>query len=377
MNNKQWMTVILSSSLVFTGSFTLTTNAFAENTNGNNLNTSQYQSSSLRDNKQSRARLAVQTDKANKVQDFDFETLLNERISTLDWAASLLTGEESEDIRDRLNSGQTIAMATLKNASELLPELLKPVVIQITKAQKSGVISKEEASQYEYQARNSILNALNSPIGGLPEVKVTKRERFSFDALLNERLKNLDSSASLLTGEESEDIRNRLNSGQTIAQATLRNASELLPELLKPIADEIAIAQKSGVISSEEASQYEQQARNSILNALNSPVEIKSVVSSFDGDAFLEQRHADIVNDIYLVTIKDDLKFYEVKEVFENKGNLSSLTGLSNSSLILLITQLWNHDIDNAYNMGQLTEKDRDVLKQKASEMISAAIRGE
>jgi hypothetical protein len=108
-----------------------------------------------------------------------------------------------------IDSGQTIVQATLRNASELLPELVKPIAAQIDKAQKSGVISKEEASQYVYQARNSILNALNSPVGSLPEVKVTQLEPFDFDALLNEQLSRLDSSASMLTSEDSEDIRNR------------------------------------------------------------------------------------------------------------------------------------------------------------------------
>lgn len=270
---------------------------------------------------------------------FDFEELLSERLDTLQLAAITYSDDDDDEIRNRLERGETLLQATRMQQHELLDKLLAPVHREIEYARSMGWLSAEDAEAKKAEARKAVAEAISTPGG-------SKTAVFDFNTVLSNRLANLTMEAIAYSDDDDEDVKDRLENGETLVRATRMQQSELLDRLIAPVKKKISSAADFGAITAEEAAEYTAQARKAISEAITTPGGINSSSSSaLDAQAFLNEKLGDIVLEAYAVADNDDIDLSDLREGYAAGESLISLTGLSSEELASRIADQWKSDL--------------------------------
>lgn len=291
---------------------------------------------------------------------FDFDALLNDCLSTLQLAATAYSDEDDDDIRNRLEQGETLAHATRMQPSELLENLLAPVYQEIERARVLGQLTAEDAEAKKTEARNAVSKAITTPGGSSTAV-------FDFNAVLSDRLATLGIAA--IAYSDDEDVKYRLEQGETLVQATRLQQNELLDRLMAPVKEDISRAVMFGAITAEEASEYTEQARTAISEAITTPGGAKEASAVLDTQAFLNEKLSELAFQAYVVADGGDLDLFDLRQAYAAGESLSSLTGLSSEELASRIADLWKSDLNAK---GFASEQIDAFLTEAVKELKSA-----
>lgn len=296
---------------------------------------------------------------------FNFEELLNERLSTLQLAAMTYSDEDDDEVRNRLERGETLLQATRMQQHELLDKLLAPVNQEIEHARAMGWLTTEDADAKKTEARKIVAEAISTPGG-------SKTAAFNFNSVLNNRLASLTMEAIAYSDDDDEDVKDRLEQGESLARATRMQQSELLDRLIAPVNKKISNAVAFGAITAEDAAEYTAQARKAISEAITTPGGMNGPSSSvLDTQAFLNEKLSDLAIQAYAVADNDDLELSDLREGYAAGESLTSLTGLSSEELANRIADQWKSDLKTK----GVAQDQIDAFLPEAIKELKAAIK--
>ncbi|SFL22730.1 hypothetical protein SAMN03159341_104122 [Paenibacillus sp. 1_12] len=343
-NRKPWMAAILSTALLFSGALTLAPKAFADDDESSFIE-----------------RVKAPLDRQQYITD---------RLNNLMNMAITFSDKDSMDIHDALLHGQTLAQATGLDNALLSSKLRASIDQDLSNTLQNYTVTNEQLDTLKSDLYNGIQVALSTPGYQSPVVK----NSFSYDAIMDKYMKELESDAAVLSEEDYIDIRDRLLQGSSLANATHLDQQLLTNALLRPIVQEIDSAAQGNLLTTEEAADLKDRAKQSIASAVSTPYSINNTAngSKSDVDAFINKHLETIFNDTYLVVDTEDLDYEDLKNAYVQGGSLSQLTGSSADELAARIWILWVNDTD--YIDSNWSAQERSLFQQQATTAIKKAV---
>ncbi|MCU6792673.1 hypothetical protein OB236_11135 [Paenibacillus sp. WQ 127069] len=335
-NKKSWMAAILSTALLFGGSFTLTTKAYADD-------------------------------------DSEIVTVkppVNIQHIVSDWRSQLLsksyaitnTDRDYLEFHDALADGQTLAVASGLSSKEFSNKMTTMAEYTLDQVSQAFTISNEQMNTLRMELYKEIESAATVPgyTGAAGE------KSFDFNAVLQQRLEQIKTVALGLSNEEFIDIKNRLDEGQPIAVAARINEADLINSLANPVLQKIEEAVNRKWISSEEGSKLANQA----MTTIGSTVKKTDLhqASKFNTARFLKEHLQSVVTAAYLVSSNDDLDFQNMQQAYKAGATLTQLTGLSVGELASRIVKLWEPEL------AELPENARNDVLQQALNLVTQSV---
>ncbi|NOU95480.1 hypothetical protein GC093_19940 [Paenibacillus sp. LMG 31456] len=342
--NKQLMVGVLSAALLFNGTMALTPSAFADDDD------------------------AVVIVKAP----LDSNKILTDWVRLIVVNTSGVASKDLSDVLDGLAAGQTLSQASGLDGN-LSTELFKLADQTVANAASNYSGNSDEFDNLSKEIKNKTTEILS-----IPGYNGNNLKSFDFKAVLQDRMSSLNSAATSLSEDENIDVIDRLQNGATLLQATRLDSTELINRLQHPIVQLLEQAETNGAISSEQASKYKEEALQAIRTGIETPggitvkVEQAGSGSGFDGAALLKKRGESLIQDISLFTAEYDA--IELKDALNSGVKLFQTSGLSSSELIANLKGLWGKDIEEAYQNGQISDKQKEELLNQASNDIQSAI---
>jgi hypothetical protein len=284
-NKKSWMAAILSTTLLFSGSLTVTPKAYADD----------------------------DSEIVIVKPPMDIQHIVS------DWRSRLLSNSYAVTNAERdylefyaaLADGQTLAVASGLSSKEFSNKLRTMAEHTLDQVSQTYTISNEQMNTLRMELYKEIQSAATVPgyTGAAGE------KSFDFNAVLQQRLEQIQSVAFGLLDEEFIDIKNRLDEDQPIAVTARINEADLIDSLAKPVLQKIEEAVNRKLINSEEGSKLADQAMASIGSTVKKTDSYQA--SKFNTARFLKDHLQTVVTAAYLVSSDDDLDFQDMQQAYK------------------------------------------------------------
>lgn len=191
------------------------------------------------------------------------DSLLQSEVKLLPYYASIILDKDLVDIKDVLNNGGTLSDAAGASAGVLGSGLNGYLTQAISVWKDNGTISSEEADSLVSKAQDAVQKAMSEP--GFTNQAASNADA---EAVIKERLAHLVSDATILSEEDAIDVKDALDSGSTLTEATKLTAFELQAGLEQLMFADLEPLHNAGKLSDEEFNQLKQQASEQIAAAI-------------------------------------------------------------------------------------------------------------
>ncbi|ULL18934.1 hypothetical protein DVH26_33570 [Paenibacillus sp. H1-7] len=346
--NRKWVAMVLTAAFVFGGAMAAAPKAFADD-----------------DEESYVSKVKASLNKSQFTADWQKQLINN---------TSIVADKDYSEIRDILDDNGTLIQASGLSGAALFDGLRDKLDQEIASASQAYLIDDQQLSVLRSDLYSLTQSAINTP-GFKPQT--ASKNSFHFKAILKEQLAGLSSAASSFSSEDSLDVKDRLLAGETIVEATRMDASLLLNNLLTSINGQIQAAQNSGAITSEDADQYRNEAKNAFSAAITAPggvkPEDKAAASKAQFDALIQGKLESIASTAYLVSGLED-EGNDFLSDYNNGSSLVRLTGLSADELAQRIAKVWEQDTDAWSASAGLTDEEKEELEQQVLNQIRAAL---
>ncbi|MFH5182110.1 hypothetical protein ACHHV8_05435 [Paenibacillus sp. TAB 01] len=300
-----------------------------------------------------------------------YSPLVAQHLNSIVRDTAWLADKDAAVINEALLKGQTLAEASGLSASELTDKLTGLLKEDINHLYEDSDASSSELDALKAQGAAAIASAVSEK-GFQPAAAAAVVD---LNAVIQSQLSLVFSNASAFSSEDSSDIEQRLQSGQSLAQAVGLSQAELTSKLTAQLNQTI----DNAVSQQHIAPSVVQKAKEDGARQLAEVIATGKTSASLTGNSatvsssVYEAVYARLDSIVADATLLSDKDYIDVTDALQSGATLVQATGLSESGLYSSLKALMDSDIDRAAQ-GAVLEGDLNQVKNEAYDQIQTII---
>ncbi|MCY9662760.1 hypothetical protein P5G65_25615 [Paenibacillus chondroitinus] len=303
----------------------------------------------------------------------DFSIMyLNNWLSKLDVHTAEAAKINTSDFSDLLHNGSSLATASGLALSELSSSLIEQFGIDTSNEVKQGTLTDEEAANLQQQFREGIASWVQQ---SWPRANAASYLPKDGKSIIQNRLNHIISDAATASAVAETDIRQALQSGDSIADATGMDAQALDSTLNTLLGGDLDAAVNAGSLKADQRDQLAVSGADQIWQTIEKKGYDEQTTPWMEkyGQALLNKKlDPDMM--IQAASAFAGKDYQDIMDGLAAGQSLVTASGLASADLSAQLLDAVSRDLDNEWNAGNLSAQLRDQLKKSAAEAIDKAI---
>ncbi|MFC5450867.1 hypothetical protein [Paenibacillus aestuarii] len=303
----------------------------------------------------------------------DFSTMfLNNWLSKLDVHTAEAAKINTSDFSDLLHNGSSLASASGLPLSELTSALISQFALDTAYEVKQGTLTDQEAASLQQQFNDNIANWVQQSWPWASAASYLPKDGKS---IIQNRLNHIVSDAATASAVAESDIRQALQSGHSIVEATGMDAQALRDALNALLGGDLDAAVSAGSLKAEQRDQLASSGADQLWAVLQQKGYDERATPWMEkyGQALLNDKLApDMIIQATAAFAGKDYK--DIIDGLKAGQSLVEASGLASGDLSAQLLDTVSRDLDNEWSAGNLSALLRDQLKKRAAETIDRAI---
>lgn len=299
----------------------------------------------------------------------DYDEVVDNELSYIVGRVALYSNKTDGAIREALQQGKSLAQASGLNRDELYDKLVDSMNQRIDfAAQSETSITADRLNRIKSEAAAQISTVLSTQ--GYNDAKPVE---VNYGKTVDRELSYIIGRVALYSDKTDAAIREALQQGKTLTQASGLNRDELYDKLVDSMNQRIDFAaQRDKTMTADRLNPIKSEAAAKIATALSTNGFAGTQSIKVDYDEVMEKELSYTIGRVALYSDKTD---GAIREVLKKGGTLVQASGLMRDELYSKLVDSMNQRIDFAARSDTTMTADRlDRIKSEAAAKISTAL---
>lgn len=299
----------------------------------------------------------------------NYEKIVESQLNFVVSNVASLANQQDNTIREALRQGKNLVEASGMNREELLDALVNSLNQSIDFAARNDKsVDPEDLKRIKSDAAAQISSILS--IKGYDDSKVVN---IDYDKIVERELFSIIGSVSLYANKTDNMVRESLEQGKTLVEASGLNRDELYGKLVNSMNQSIDFAaQNDKSMTADRLNQIKSEAAAQISTALSTSGYTDSRQVKIDYDKLVQRELANMIGSVALYANKTDTA---IREALQQGKTLVGASGLNRDELYGKLVNSMNQSIDfAAQNDKSMTSDKLNRIKSEAAAQISTAL---
>jgi len=278
----------------------------------------------------------------------------------------------TSDFSDLLHNGSSLATASGLALSDLTTSLIEQFGLDTAYEVQQGTLTGQEAAGLQQQFKAGIAGWVQQAWSGANAASYLPKDG---KGIIQNRLNRIVSDAATVSAVAETDIRQALQSGQSIAEATGMDAQALSSALNALLGADLDAAVSAGSLKAGQRDQLANSGADQIWQITQKKGYDEQTTPWMEkyGQALLHDKlDPDMIIQATAAFAGKDYK--DIMDGLAAGQSLVTASGLASADLSAQLLDAVSRDLDNEWNAGNLSAQLRDQLKKSAAESIDKAI---
>ncbi|MFC5450537.1 hypothetical protein [Paenibacillus aestuarii] len=297
--------------------------------------------------------------------------LINYHLSILAKDAAQATGQDEDDIRDALATGQTLPEATGISSADMLADLTPILTFDLHKAFSYGLISSDEVQAGE----TAVADQLNSALAAKGNLLPTADSNAILAHLVMSRLDNIVRDTANYARKDQNDVKEDLRQGKSLVQSAARlDPGELKDDLLNLLKQDLQFEVNMNGASQADANRYYTLGASKLADFMNTPGYNPDSVklAAADLGKIVDNRLSHVVIDTAFFARKDEKDVWDGLQ--QGKSLVAIAANLDPGELKDKMSAVLRQDLDFEVAMGLTTQEDANKAYANGAAKLSVIL---
>ncbi|MEF3312524.1 hypothetical protein PV433_26910 [Paenibacillus sp. GYB004] len=301
----------------------------------------------------------------------NYQQVVDQNLSFVIGHVASIADREDYSIRDALSQGQSLVQASGLTSQELLNRLVESMNQSIDFAARNDKdIEKDDLNRIKSEAAGKLSTIINT--NGYDDTKYSKVD---YDKIVKRELSSVVILVSAYADKQDSVIRDALQEGKTLVEASGLKHGELLDKLKASISQSIDFAAKNDkTTTKEELNEIKSKAASELSKIISTNGYDDSTYDAVETD-YTKLAEKELSYTVIRVSAYADKKDSEIRDALRQGKTLVEASGLKHGELLDKLTASLNQSIDFAAKNDKSVEAEEiSRIKSEAAGKLSKII---